>query len=217
MPSPCRLLSFAPLGHVSERQLFWLVAFYGGMYGFYSGDMTTLNDDFRELNPTYVSAPPRIFNAVYAEYKEVVEEAVRERGSSERWRIELEKLDLFRGVFGNSLQFLVTGSAPTSEVVKEFLRKCFGVPLYDGYGTTEAGGIATDGIISRDALVHLLDVPELGYRSTDKPYPRGEICVHTDVMIDGYFKVFFFFVFVFVFFLMFFFSHHFILESRQNF
>jgi hypothetical protein len=78
---------------------------------------------------------------------------------------------------------------------------------YDGFGTTEAGGIATDGVISRvlslfrpvcvsqrilfqkDVKVHLLDVPELGYRTTDKPYPRGEICVHTDVMIDGYFKV----------------------------
>ena len=28
-------------------------------------------EDFSELNPTYVSAPPRLFNAVYAEYKEV--------------------------------------------------------------------------------------------------------------------------------------------------
>lgn len=118
MPSPCRLLSFAPLGHVSERQLFWLVAFYGGMYGFYSGSMTDLSSDFCELNPTYVSAPPRIFNAVFAEYKDAVDEAVRERGASERWRIELELLDRFRGVFGNALQFLVTGSAPTSEVVK---------------------------------------------------------------------------------------------------
>jgi long-subunit acyl-CoA synthetase (AMP-forming) len=54
MPKTLRLLSFSPLGHVSERQLFWLVAFYGGMYGFYSGDMAELSGDFLALNPTYV-------------------------------------------------------------------------------------------------------------------------------------------------------------------
>ncbi len=188
MPQPCRVLSFAPLGHVSERQLFWLCSFYGGEYGFYSGDMADLTDDFQTLNPTYLSCPPRIYNAVYAEYKEACDAEVAKQGADQRWRIELETLDKFRGVFGNAIQFLVTGSAPTSEVVKEFLRRCFCVPLYDGYGTTEAGGIATDGVISRDVKVHLLDVPELGYSTADKPYPRGEICVNTDVMIEGYFK-----------------------------
>ena len=150
--------------------------------------MADLTDDFHTLNPTYLSCPPRIYNAVYTEYKEACDVEVAKRGASERWKVELEMLDRFRGVFGNAIQFLVTGSAPTAEAVKEFLRRCFAVPLYDGYGTTEAGGIATDGIISRDVQVHLLDVPELGYLSSDKPYPRGEICVHTDVMIEGYFK-----------------------------
>lgn len=35
--------------------------------------------------------------------------------------------------------------------------------------------------------VKLLDVPEMGYFTTDSP-PRGEICVKTPDMIDGYFK-----------------------------
>jgi long-subunit acyl-CoA synthetase (AMP-forming) len=85
----------------------------------------------------YFSAPPRIYNAVYTEYKDACDLAVRERGAADRWRVELEMLDKFRNSFGSALEFLVTGSAPTSEVVKEFLRRCFAVPLYDGYGTTE--------------------------------------------------------------------------------
>ena len=160
-------------------------------------------EDMQSLNPTYLSCPPRIYNTVYTQYKELVEEEVKKRGDTERWKVELECLDHFRNVFGNSIQFLVssvgclvrfsyfhfevTGSAPTSEVVLQFVRRCFGVPLYDGYGSTEVGGIATDGVIGANVAVKLVDVPELGYFTTDKP-PRGEICVKTDTMIEGYFK-----------------------------
>ena len=33
-----------------------------------------------------------------------------------------------------------------------------------------------------------MDVPELGYFTSDKPFPRGELLVLTDTMIDGYYK-----------------------------
>jgi hypothetical protein len=42
------------------------------------------------------------------------------------------------------------------------------VPVYDGYGTTEAGGIATDNVIGAEVDVKLVDVPELGYLTTDQ-------------------------------------------------
>ena len=34
----------------------------------------------------------------------------------------------------------------------------------------------------------LVDVPELGYSTQDKPYPRGELRLKTKLMIPGYFK-----------------------------
>ena len=34
----------------------------------------------------------------------------------------------------------------------------------------------------------LIDAEELGYRITDSPYPRGEICVRSPAMAMGYWK-----------------------------
>ena len=34
----------------------------------------------------------------------------------------------------------------------------------------------------------LVDVPELGYFTTDKPFPRGELVLKTKTMISGYYK-----------------------------
>ena len=51
------------------------------------------------------------------------------------------------------------------------------------------------GMITRDWMMSpnvnewkLVDVPELGYFTTDKPFPRGELLLKTKSMISGYHK-----------------------------
>ncbi len=58
--------------------------------------------------------------------------------------------------------------------------------VVDGYGTTEAGGVTSDNVVFVGSRVKLIDVPEMDYYTTDKPNPRGEICVKSETMISGY-------------------------------
>lgn len=53
--------------------------------------------------------------------------------------------------------------------------------VYDGYGATEVGAISTDGVLNAGVDFKLLDLPEMGYLTSDSP-PRGEICVRFEVL-----------------------------------
>eukprot|EP01126_Amoeba_proteus_P025839 TRINITY_DN2567_c0_g2_i4.p1 TRINITY_DN2567_c0_g2~~TRINITY_DN2567_c0_g2_i4.p1 ORF type:complete len:271 (-),score=67.78 TRINITY_DN2567_c0_g2_i4:77-889(-) len=94
---------------------------------------------------------------------------------------------------------MITGSAPISSSVMEFLRICFSCPVVEGYGQTETCGAATStpllepllgtvGIPTVSVEVKLVDLPELGYTSKDLPYPRGEICFRGYSITQGYYK-----------------------------
>ena len=62
--------------------------------------------------------------------------------------------------------------------------------IVDGYGLTELGMVTRDTLIARPPVIDykLVDVPELGYYLTDKPYPRGELLVKTATATPGYYK-----------------------------
>lgn len=72
----------------------------------------------------------------------------------------------------------------------EFMESLLQVPLRDGYGSTEAGGVWRDGVLQRPPVTDykLVDVPELGYFTTDSPHPRGELRLKSETMFPGYYK-----------------------------
>lgn len=83
-----------------------------------------------------------------------------------------------------------SGSAPLSPEMTEFMESLLQVPLRDGYGSTEAGGVWRDGVLQRPPVTDykLVDVPELGYFTTDSPHPRGELRLKSETMFPGYYK-----------------------------
>jgi fatty acid CoA ligase FadD9 len=72
-----------------------------------------------------------------------------------------------------------------------FMQSLLDIPVADGYGATETGGgILRNGVLRRPPVTdyRLVDVPELGYLTTDEPYPRGELRLKAISLIPGYFK-----------------------------
>jgi len=94
---------------------------------------------------------------------------------------------------------MLTASAPIDKEVFDFIRVVFCCPMLEGYGLTESAGGAC--VTDKDDPVsghvggpteyvrfRLKDLPEMDYRITDKPYPRGEVCMKGPIIFDGYYK-----------------------------
>jgi fatty acid CoA ligase FadD9 len=81
-------------------------------------------------------------------------------------------------------------TAPLAAELRAFLESCLDIHVGDMYGLTEVVPVTRDGIIVRPSVIDykLIDVPELGYFTTDKPHPRGELLVKSENSTPGYYK-----------------------------
>ncbi len=178
MTQPAIHLSYQPFSHLSERMTTPVVMRNGGQVGFASGDPARLFDDVSRLQPTVFGGVPRVFDLLRTRFHEALAEDPDAR--------ERELLRSLRALFGPRLQAVSVGSAKSSPALLEFMRRLFAdCWMMEGYGLTEVGTIAVDGVIQPGVVVKLIDVPELGYRVDDHP-SRGEVCVLTPYMSAGY-------------------------------
>jgi long-chain acyl-CoA synthetase len=99
---------------------------------------------------------------------------------------------------------MITGSAPISKEVLDFLKIAFCCQILEGYGQTECGAPAAITWVKDPTSGHvggpyptleikLVDVPDMNYTSEDKdeqgnPMPRGEICYRGNNTFKGYFR-----------------------------
>ncbi len=190
---PIIAVNYMPLNHAAGRGIRDHAILAGGTTYFVAkSDMSTLFEDIRLARPTSVLLVPRVAGMVYQHYQaELVRRAAGASSDEEREKIsEAIMMEMRRSFLGDRILMLSLGSAPTPAEVVGFLRRCFDVPVIDGYGSTEAGPLTVDDRVDMDSVTKwkLVDVPELGYRTTDKPYPRGELHVKTRFLVPGYYK-----------------------------
>ena len=207
-------LSYLPLAHIFERGVQALVFSCGGRIGFFRGDVKLLLDDLAVLKPTMFPSVPRLLNRVY----DKVMDSVAQGGAIKRALFNMamakKRQEVQRGIIrndsiwdklvfkkvqarlGGNVRVLVTGAAPISDPVLDFLRCSLGCIVMQGYGQTECAAGATITSAGDPALgsvgaplpcneVKLIGVPELGYHEDDN---CGEICFRGHNVFLGYLK-----------------------------
>jgi long-chain acyl-CoA synthetase len=114
--------------------------------------------------------------------------------------VDLVVFNKIKSLLGGRMRFAITGGAPLSPQTHEFIRTCLGITLVQGYSMTETTCTgtcmeATDDSVGRvgppmsGTEVKLINWEEGNYRVTDRPNPRGEICIGGPSVAKGYFKL----------------------------
>ena len=210
-------LSYLPLAHIFERIVFTALSAVGASIGFYQGDTLKIIEDVLELKPTLFVSVPRLLNKVYDKVLQGVEqkggiskalfnfayqsklENLHNYGELHHWFWDRLVFKTIQQRLGGRIRAILSGAAPLSPEVMDFLRVCFACEVFEGYGQTETSAGTTItirgdwttghiGVPTPANEIKLVDVSEMDYTSKDIPYPRGEICVRGLNCFTGYYK-----------------------------
>ncbi len=187
-------LSFLPLCHALERSVVYLYL-YKGVTVTFAESLDTIARDMVRVKPTIMTGVPRVFDKLHARILDAVAKAPAFRQMLFRWAIGVSlersraKLDgrepsflvraqhgladrlvcaKIRERVGGRLRFVVSGGAPLSRTVAEFLF-AVGIPVLEGYGLTETSPVLT---------VNPEHAPRLG--TVGKALPRVELRIAED-------------------------------------
>ncbi len=211
------LVSYLPYPHSFEAVMTAQCLMVNCKIGYYSGDPARLTEDCQRLQPTLFPSVPRLYNRIYGILKGKLDGAggcktwLANRGIDTKIAALRANATYTNGCYdklvfrkicdslGGNVRFMVTASAPIDQQVLEFFKVCFCCPVLEGYGLTETSGGASVTFPNDPVVGHvggplgcvkwrLKDVPEMQYLSSDKPYPRGELCMKGSTITSGYYK-----------------------------
>jgi long-chain acyl-CoA synthetase len=161
-------IAFLPSAHIAQRVVMEFLPIRSGMPVTFSESLLKLPQEMRNLRPSILLAPPRVWERIYSSICTELRKrpaplrkafygaialalaAARYRRSGRpvpaRIRLPLEAADrlIFRSIrarFGGRVRIAASGAAPLSKDLAEFY-EAIGMPLIEGYGLTE-GGVAT--------------------------------------------------------------------------
>ncbi|CAB1312193.1 unnamed protein product, partial [Coregonus sp. 'balchen'] len=205
-------ISFLPLAHMFERVVQTVMYGAGARVGFFQGDIKLLPDDMKNLQPTIFPVVPRLLNRVYDKVQSGAQTPFKKwllNFATNRKLAEVkegvirkdsiwDKL-IFHKVqesLGGRVRVMVTGAAPISPSVLNFLRASLGCQIFEAYGQTECTaacsftmpGDATSGHVGAPIpcnIVKLVDVEEMNYFASNG---EGEVCIKGKNVFIGYLK-----------------------------
>ncbi|KAK8479919.1 hypothetical protein V6N13_026623 [Hibiscus sabdariffa] len=212
-------ISYLPLAHIFDRVIEELFISHGASIGFWRGDVKLLVEDIGELKPTIFCAVPRVLDRIYSgllqkisgggllkkkmfdlaySYKYYSMRKGRKHGEASPICDKVVFSKVKQGLGGN-VRLILSGAAPLSTHVEEFLRVVACCHVLQGYGLTESCGgsfvslpnelsmLGTVGPPVPNIDVRLESVPEMNYDALSST-PRGEVCIRGKTLFTGYYK-----------------------------
>ncbi|KAJ2483759.1 medium-chain fatty acid-CoA ligase faa2 [Coemansia sp. RSA 2131] len=209
-------LSILPLAHCLERAIHSLMTGRGTRIGFNQGDVRKVVNDIGALQPTVLIGVPRIFNRIHDQvwaqvnakggvasmlfnYAYGVKRSNLKANVNHHWLWDRVVFKAVRQKFGGRLRLVISGSAPISSDVLDFLRVSLSTAVLEGYGLTETtgpSGVTCNGDMRAGSvgpplatcMYKLRSVPDMEYTVDDLPHPRGEVFVKGNSVFSEYYK-----------------------------
>ncbi|SPO31184.1 related to Long-chain-fatty-acid--CoA ligase 6 [Ustilago trichophora] len=210
------VISYLPTAHIYARLCEIVVVRTGGRVGYFCGDTTRLLEDMAILKPEMFPSVPRVLNRIAALVQAqaaapglkgaLLRKALAAKianhdrdGTLTHALYDRLIFSKVKAVLGGNVQYITSGSAPIRGDVLKLLRVVLSCDVREGYGQTENYGFCTVmspddtslgsvGAVYPGMELKLRDVPDLGYTSDDKPFPRGEVLVKSQCTFPGYYK-----------------------------
>ncbi|KAG5508669.1 hypothetical protein JIQ42_08457 [Leishmania sp. Namibia] len=210
-------LSYLPLAHILEFGVVNILLARRAHVAFGTPRTLTdttarPHGDFTQFRPTLVIGVPRVFDTLkkaveaklppvgtlkrqvfdYAYQSRLA--ALKEGKDTPYWNEKVFKLP--RAAVGGRVRAFLSGGGPLSESTQEFVNVVFG-GIVNGWGLTETvcvGAIQRLGDLTPAAVGQVLSSEELKlvdmdeYKHTDRPHPRGEICLRGPFLFKGYYR-----------------------------
>ncbi len=154
-------LSFLPLCHAYERMLVYLYQ-YLGMSVYYAESLATIADNIKEINPTMMSAVPRLLEKIYDKlylsgkklpyvqrvlYYWAFNLAIKYQleGMSNWMKTQLKLADKliyskWRAAIGGNFDIVVSGGSAIQPHIASFF-SAIGMPVFEGYGLSETSPV----------------------------------------------------------------------------
>ena len=194
-------LSFLPLSHAFERLVVYLYLYTGATIAFAEA-IDTIGRDMQQVRPTVMTGVPRVYEKLRARIIGAMAAAPRVRQGLFAWAVGVGHaaasarlagrepglltraqegasdrlvLSKIRARTGGRLRFVVSGSAPLSREVAEFLY-AVGLPVLEGYGLTETAPVLT---------VTPLGAGRIGKVGLALPHVELKIAVDGEILARG--------------------------------
>jgi len=178
-----RALSYLPLAHIAERGLTETMALYYSWHLSFSEGIATFLTDLKRARPTVFFSVPRLYTKFQQKVFDSVPRKTLTRLQSTPGIGTLVCLYILRSMGFGQVRFAASGSAPLPAELLQWFRS-LGLPLTEGYGTTETG------------ITHAAARGECraGYAGKTAPgvetkiSANGEVLLRSPMNMAGYYK-----------------------------